>query len=49
MVKRGLARDPKTLPVIERAKTVAEFIGHRRAAEGAAAHDRGDATRSPPR
>ncbi len=44
-VKRGLARDPKTLPQIERPKVRAERRRHRRAAQGAAAHDLGAARR----
>ena len=39
-VKRGLARDPKSLPQIERAEAGAERRGHGRTAQGAAAHDR---------
>ena len=39
-VKRGLERDPKTLPRLERFPPGAERRRHRRTAEGAAAHDR---------
>ena len=44
-VKRGLARDPKTLPRIDRRNGRGQWPGHRRAAQGAAAHDRGKARR----
>ncbi len=48
-VKRGLARDPKTLPHIELAEAGRERQRHGRAAQGAAAHDRRRRTASPPR
>ena len=40
-VKRGLARDPKSLPLLERSQQATERHRDGRAAQGAAAHDRG--------
>ncbi len=39
-VKRGLARDPKSLPMLERCQAGCERDGDARALEGPAAHDR---------
>ena len=48
-VKRGLARDPKTAAAARTPQAGGQRPGHGRTAQGAAAHDLGDATASPPR